>query len=75
MVQIWNHLHNLKDIFPYYDVIIKNAEVISKNTDICRKRYIFIILCSEPVKEVPNLYQRKFGAPRPTKAKMKNGGY
>ena len=30
--------------------------------------------CSEPVKEVPNLYQGKFGAPGPKNAKMKKGG-
>ena len=62
------------DIFPYYDVITKNDDVISENADNCRKKYVFIIFCLEPVKEIPNLYQGKFGAPGPKNAKMEKGG-
>ena len=38
------------------------------------KNKISYFFCSEPVKEVPNLYQGKFGAPGPKNAKMKKGG-
>ena len=41
-------------IFPYYDIIDKNADISRKNTP-------GSIFCSYPIKDILNKYQTKFG--------------